>query len=249
MVGGARYLLRGLGMWRERPGMMALGMIPPVVVLAVLVTALVLLAVNLGRLAAWVTPFADDWGDSFRFWFRIGVGLVVMVAALVASVLSFTGLTMIVGEPFYERIWAETERMLGGALPEGEVGMLRSALDGVVLVLVGAATGVGVLLLGVLPVVGTLTGVVLGFLVTGRYLGRELLSRPLAARGYDRIERERLLRPHHRRVLGFGMATHALFLVPLGPIVVMPAAVVGATMLARDVLDGDDPRRQRPDSV
>ena len=44
-----------------------------------------------------------------------------------------------------------------------------------------------------------------------------------------------LLRPHRSRVLGFGMATQAFFLIPLGAIVVMPAAVVGATMLGREL--------------
>ena len=37
-------------------------------------------------------------------------------------------------------------------------------------------------------------------------------------------------------ILGFGVATWLLFLVPLGAVVVMPAAVAGATMLSRDVL-------------
>jgi CysZ protein len=240
VIGGPRYLLRGLGMWRQRPGLMATGMVPPVIVLAVLGTALVVLVVNLGDLAAWLTPFADDWEDPVGGVFRFAVALVVLTAALVAAVLSFTGLTLLVGEPFYERIWAETERMLGGEVPEDQIGLLRAARDGAVLVLVGAATGLVVLVLGVLPVVGTVVGIVLGFVVAGRFLARELLSRPLAARGLDRASQENLLRPHRSRVLGFGIATHACFLVPLGAIVVMPAAVVGATMLARDLLDGVD---------
>ena len=36
--------------------------------------------------------------------------------------------------------------------------------------------------------------------------------------------------------LGFGVATWLLFLVPLGAIIVMPAAVAGATMLSRRVV-------------
>jgi CysZ protein len=35
-------------------------------------------------------------------------------------------------------------------------------------------------------------------------------------------------------VLGFGVATQLWFLVPLGGVLVMPAAVAGATILARE---------------
>ncbi len=73
-------------------------------------------------------------------------------------------------------------------------------------------------------------------MVAGRALAGELLSRPLEARGLDRRARAALLRPHRGRVLGFGAATQVFFLIPLGAIAVMPAAVAGATMLARDLL-------------
>jgi CysZ protein len=36
--------------------------------------------------------------------------------------------------------------------------------------------------------------------------------------------------------LGFGAATFVSFLIPLGAIVVMPAAVAGATLLSRRIL-------------
>jgi hypothetical protein len=38
------------------------------------------------------------------------------------------------------------------------------------------------------------------------------------------------------RTLGFGVATYLLFLVPFLAIVVMPAAVAGATLLSRDAI-------------
>jgi CysZ protein len=36
--------------------------------------------------------------------------------------------------------------------------------------------------------------------------------------------------------LGFGIATFVCFLIPLGAVLVMPAAVAGATLLSRRVL-------------
>ena len=38
-------------------------------------------------------------------------------------------------------------------------------------------------------------------------------------------------------VLGFGIATQLCFLIPLGAVVTMPAAVAGATMLSRELID------------
>ncbi len=92
------------------------------------------------------------------------------------------------------------------------------------------------LLLGLLPVVGAAIALVGGLLVSGRLLAGELLARPLEARGLDRHQRRELLRRRRGPVWGFGLATQAFFLVPLGAVAVMPGAVAGATMLARDLL-------------
>jgi CysZ protein len=241
MLQGGGYLLRGFGMWRRRPALMALGMVPALVVFAVLGTGLVLLVLNLGDLSSWLTPFADDWGDTARGLLRVGLAVVLLVAALALAAMSFTGLTLMVGEPFYGRIWRETELMLGGTVPEGELGFGRAVKDGAALILLGVATAVVVLVVGFLPVVGTVAGAVLGFVVAGRALAAGLVARPLEARGMDRAARKALLGRHRPRVLGFGLATQVFFLVPLGAIAVMPAAVVGATLLGRDLL-GAEPR-------
>lgn len=92
------------------------------------------------------------------------------------------------------------------------------------------------LVIGFLPLIGAIAGSVLGFVVSGRVLAFELVSRSLEARGMDRAGRTAQLRPHRSQILGFGMTTQVFFLVPLGAIAVMPAAVVGSTILARDVL-------------
>ena len=52
------------------------------------------------------------------------------------------------------------------------------------------------------------------------------------------------MRRHRARVLGFGVATQLCFLVPLGAVATMPAAVAGSTLLARSLLE-DAPARGR----
>jgi CysZ protein len=85
--------------------------------------------------------------------------------------------------------------------------------------------------------VGGIAGTVVGVILTGRLLADELSSRALSARGYDRAARRRLLRANRSRVLGFGVATQLCFLIPLGAVAVMPAAVAGSTLLARRLLE------------
>ncbi|NYJ00816.1 CysZ protein [Nocardioides thalensis] len=234
---GAGFLFRGLKMWRQRPGLMLLGIVPALVMLVVLVAALVALVVFADDLIGWATPFADDWSTLWRRVLRWGLYVALVVGAGFLSIVTFTGLTLAVGDPFYERIWKETELMLGGEVPESGVGWLRGIRDGIGLILLGLVTTICVFLVGLLPVIGAILGAVLGVVVSGRLLAGELVSRALEARGMDRAARKALLKDHEPTMLGFGVAVQLCFLVPFGAVAMMPAAVVGSTMLAREALD------------
>ena len=128
--------------------------------------------------------------------------------------------------------------MLGGDVPARGVGWLRGAVDGAGLIALGVATTVGVFVIGLVPVVGAVVGPVLGIVVSGRLVAGELVSRALEARGMDRAAQKALLADHRQTMLGFGTVVQLCFLVPFGAVVMMPAAVVGSTMLAREALDG-----------
>jgi CysZ protein len=235
---GAGYLLRGLRLWRERPALMLLGIVPALIVAAFVAAALVVLVIYADDVVGWATPFADGWDDAVRGLFRGALYLVVLAGAAMLAIITFTGLTLAVGDPFYEKIWKEVELSLGGDVPDRGVGWIRGAIDGLALVVLGIATAIVVFLIGLLPVIGTVVGAVLGLVVAGRLLAGELVSRPLEARGMDRAARAALMRSHRGAMLGFGVCVQACFLVPLGGILVMPAAVAGATYLAREALEG-----------
>lgn len=237
MTSGASYVLRGFTMWRRRPGLMLLGMVPALVVSAVLLAAYVVLLLQLPDLVRWLTPFVDGSADLVRVLVRLSVALVIVVGALALAASTFMGLTLAVGDPFYARIWRETELMLGGSVPDGELGTWRAARDAVVLMVVSVAASVVVVIVGLLPLVGTVVGALLGLAVSGWLLASDLLARPLEARGLDAAQRTALTRGSRSSVLGFGVTVQAFFLAPLGAVIVMPAAVVGATMLARDLVE------------
>lgn len=235
-MSGPAYLVRGLALWRSRPRLMLLGAVPALLVLLVLLSALTALVWRVGDLAAWATPFADGWSDPWQPLVRLLVAVAVVVGAVLLSTVVFTGLTLAVGDPFYERIWAGVEEQLGGAPDGAGSSWWRSARDGLALAGTGMLVALLLLVVGLVPVVGSITALLAGLALGGRLLAAELLARPLEARGLDRRARRALLRRRRATVWSFGLATQACFLVPFGAVAVMPAAVAGATMLARDLL-------------
>ena len=235
-VRGAGYLGRGLTFLRSRPRLLLLGMLPALLVVLALTALFVVVAFKVDDLVGWATPFADDWATALRRLVRILLAVAVLVGLYLLFAALFVGLTLTIGDPFYARIWRETEAMLGGPVPDHEVAFLTSARDGAKLALVGLGCSLLVLVSGLVPVVGPAFGVALGTMLSGRLVARELLGRPLEARGLDATARTALLRPHRSMVLGFGVTTQLCFLIPFGAVLVMPAAVAGAAMLARDVL-------------
>lgn len=234
---GFGTLVRGFGLWRTHPRLLALGLIPAAISFAVLAAALIPLGFSLGTITTWITPFADGWIAGWREALRIALGIVLFVAAAVLSGLVFTALTLTIGDPFYQRIWREVERSLGGADPTGETGFWSTVGEGLRLILLGALVALLTLVLGFIPLVGGVLATVVGVLLSGRLLARELTGRAFDARGLDHDVRLRLLGAGRARVLGFGVATQLCFMVPLGAVITMPAAVAGSTMLARALTD------------
>lgn len=232
---GFATLGRGFAFWRRSPGAMALGLVPAVIVGTCALAGLVTLGILLPGVADALTPFADGWIPFWTVTLRVAVGAAVFGGALVLVVLSFTALTLIVGEPFYDRIWRVVERTQATNVPDERYGFWRAVGDGVRLIAKGVLAALIAGAIGLVPVIGTIVGFVVGVVLTGWLLADELSSRALTARGIDRRARARMLRAHRARALGFGVATQLCFLVPLGAVAVMPAAVAGSTLLAHDI--------------
>lgn len=235
---GVGLLGRGFAYWRRRPGLMALGLVPAAIVGILFVGGLVALGTYLPAITEAMTPFADGWPGVWAGVFRLAVGTALLGASLVLVAVSFTALTLLVGEPFYDRIWQAVEADLGRAADAAAYGFWRSVADGISLVARGVGIAILAALVALVPVVGGVLSTVFAVSFTGWLLADELASRALTARGLAPSARRALLRRHRGRVLGFGVATQLCFLVPLGAVATMPAAVAGATLLARSLLEG-----------
>jgi CysZ protein len=233
---GFATLFRGFGWWRRRPGAMLLGLLPALIVAAAIVVLALVVAGFAPGLVAALTPFADSWDEPWRGLLRLALALALLLGVVLASVAGFTALTLIVGDPFYERIWRAVETDLGGFDAHEGPGFWRAVGDGLRVMIMAMLAAIVLVLIGLIPVVGSVLAVILGVVFAGRVLARELTTRPLEARGMDRSRRLALLRTRRARALGFGVAVQLCFLVPGGAIIVMPAAVAGGTQLARELL-------------
>ena len=244
---GMAYLGRGLRVWGTSPRLMLLGAIPPLIVGAVYVTGIVLLVMNIERLATWVTPFASGWDESAQLLVRGIAGLVLLAAVAFFAVVTFAGITLTVGDPFYERIARGVESRLGNAPQELEetfwVGLWRGIGSALRFLALTASVGLLLFGLGFIPVVGQTVVPVLGAFFGGWFLALELSGFAFDARGLRLRDRRRSLGADRATTLGFGVLTYLLFLVPFLAIVVMPAAVAGATMMSRDALSPQLVRR------
>lgn len=250
LAAGAGFLGRGFGLWVTFPRLMLLGALPALIVGVAYLAGLVFLAVNLGTIADAATPFADGWAEPWRTGTRIAAGVALVTLGILFVAYTYTAVTLLVGDPFYERIWRAVENRLGDAPAERTPGFARSVLravaDGIRLLVPAALVGVALVLCGLIPVVGQLLTVALGAVFGGWILVVELTGYAFDARGLTQRERRRILAGRRATSLGFGLATYLLFLIPLAAVVVMPAAVAGAALLSRDALQGRDAVPAKP---
>jgi len=234
--GGMGYLGRGLGMWASSPRAMMFGAIPPLIVGAVYVGLGILFFINLGGIVEWATPFAA--GSDWREFIRTGVSLALGAAAIVIGVFTFTAVTLTVGDPFYERISRIVEETLGNAPDELDEsfwkGLWRGIAGGIRFLALTASVGLVLFIAGFIPFIGQTVVPVIGAFVAGWFLAIELSEFAFELRGLKLKDRRRMLGRSRATTVGFGLLTYLLFLIPLGSVLVMPAAVAGATMLARD---------------
>jgi CysZ protein len=236
-LSGVGLLFRGFAIYGRRPGLVLLGLVPALITGVLFVAAFATLVYFVDDLAAAVTPFADGWSAGARNALRVVAGIAFLGLGGLVGVLTFVAVTLVVGDPFYETISERVEDRFGGVPGAVDVpwyrSLRRSAVDSLRLVGVSVLIGVPLFLAGFIPVVGQFVVPVIGAFFGGWFLALELVGAPFYRRGLRLPDRRRALRAIRPTALGFGVAVFLAFLIPLGAVLFMPAAVSGAALLAR----------------
>ncbi|MGW1775457.1 EI24 domain-containing protein [Streptomyces sp. NPDC002104] len=254
LAGGFGYLLAGQRWVLGHGRWLGFGLLPGLVSLVLYAGALIGLGYGADDLTAWATPFADGWSSPWLGLFRGFLTALVFCLGLFLAVITFTAVTLLVGQPFYESLSEQVDRTEGGEVPESGLTLAQelwiSARDS--LRILGRVLLFGILLfaLGFVPVIGQTVVPVLGFCVSGFFLAQELTSVALMRRRVQLTEQLALLRGRRMLALGFGVPLVLSFLVPLVAVFLMPGAVAGATLMARDLVgegpgagDGEEPQQ------
>ncbi|MET9874265.1 EI24 domain-containing protein [Actinacidiphila glaucinigra] len=244
-VDGQRWVLRH-GRW------FGFGLLPALITLVGYAGALVALAFWADDATAWATPFADDWDSPWRGLFRGLLTAVAFGGGLLLAVISFTAVTLLVGQPFYESLAERVDVSEGGA-PDGPDlplwrELLQSARDSLRVLVRVAIWGVLLFAAGFIPVVGQTVVPAIGFCVSGYFLALELTGVAFQRREVPLRERMRMLRGRMALTLGFGVPLILCFLVPLVSVLLMPGAVAGATLLVRSLMPPQEAPEPRPES-
>lgn len=230
LIKGQRWVL-GHGRW------FGIGLLPGLITLVLYAGALIGLGYGADDLVEWATPFADDWSSPWPGLLRNALTVLVFVLGLFLAVITFTAVTLLVGQPFYEALSEEVDRTEGGTVPESGLPLRRelwiSARDSVRILARVGLYAVLLFALGFVPVAGQTVVPVIGFCVTGYFLAEELTAVALQRRGMVLKDRLALLRGHRLRTLGFGVPLGLAFMLPFVAVFLMPGAVAGATLLAR----------------
>lgn len=240
---GPRYLLRGFELIRE-----------PSLRLFVIAPILVNIVVLVGLL--WL--FGDQWSDWLDAMVPEQLGLpgwlqwlgavltfletLLWLAGLLLVALvfcyAFTLLANLIGGPFNGMLSARVERHLVGHEPESGMNLVHEAGDAivgecrlwlfylkraVVLVLITIVLFFIPLINGIIPLLWFGFG---AFMLSFEYMDNPMGNRGMAFR--DKIAR---LRERRWLYLGFGSAVTLVTMIPLANLIVMPAAVAGATAL------------------
>ncbi|MEU9578231.1 EI24 domain-containing protein [Streptomyces chilikensis] len=244
---GFGYLFKGQR-WVARHGRQyGFGLIPGLITLVLYIGMLAALFVWGSAFVTWATPFADDWSDTWASLVRGALTVLLYAASLLAAVLTFTAMTLLIGQPFYEALSERVDRDVSpdGTAAVSDLPLLRelwiSGRDSLRVVVRAAMWGLLLFALGFIPVVGQTVVPVIGFFVTGFFLTEELTAVALQRRGVELRKRLELLRSRKMLVWGFGTPLAVTFLVPFVAVLLMPGVVAGATLMARDLL-GEETR-------
>ncbi len=230
MLTGARCLAEGFR-WLPRRGVRGPAFVP-LVINIVLFTTLGWLAID--RFDDWLDRLLPDVLD----WLEWLLWPLFVLLLIVIVVFTFTVVANLLAAPFNDFLADRVTRQLAGeekpAAGFSALDIPRALLKELRKLLYFAAWAIVLLVLTFVPVIG-LAGPFLWIVFGCWSLAIEYSDYPLGRLGLSFSEQRRLLRENLQETIGFGAAVLGATLIPLVNLAVIPAAVIGASLLWHDI--------------
>jgi len=234
-VRGPLSLFAGLKWLFAHPRFLLLGAIPAAIAGLLLGTGFIVLVVFSGSLASLVNPLVGGLWTWAATAIVVAVQSAIIATGAVLSYVLFTALALAIGDPIYSKIAEEIEAESGVKLPPSS--WMIGIKDALLLVLKGLVVAVVAFIVGLIPGVGGFLSFVVTWTFLPFFLAEELLGRTLVPRGVYAQDKTKVLLRDFRATWSFGATCQFLFSIPLIPVVIMPAAVAGAALLAQELSD------------
>lgn len=229
---GAGYVLTGLR-WLPKAGLRGFVAIPLLINTLLFGGGIWLAASQLQRLDQAVQGWLPNW----LAWLHWLLWLLFVLTVLVVIFYAFSLVANLIAAPFNGLLAERVEKMIkpdGGIQPPPAEAswreLLFSPLTELRKLLYFIAWAIPVIVVSFVPV-ANVAAPVLWVVSTSWMLALEYADYPLGNRGVNPQAQRRLLRQHLPLALGFGGMTLLLTLIPGLNLLVMPAAVIGATLM------------------
>lgn len=226
---GARYFLRGAKML-TLPGLRRFILIPLLINIVLFTVAVYFGVVYFNEFLAWLVALTPDWLD----WLVNILWLLFAAGALLAVFFTFTLVANFLCAPFNGDLAAAVEQHLKGERPSNNGILWREVVASV-----GqetrklgylASRSVPILVLFLIPGVNIVAPFI--WLAFGAWLlALEYADFPLGNHGIRWVSVREHLGRHRLTALGFGGAVLFATTIPIVNFIVVPAAVIGATLM------------------
>lgn len=232
--GAAAHPYKGLWFLVRTPAAWPFAIVPMLI-------ATLLISLIVAAAVTWLVPTVGALVGPSRAWYatagRVALEALTALLALLLGVVVAAVLSQPLSAPALERLVRLRERDLGlPSRPQTALAteLWRSARSAAI----GSTGVVIVLCLSLIELLlpgSTIVILPLKIAISGLFVSWDLLDYPLSVRDLALRERLRWIRGHLPEVFGFGMSLAVVFLIPCMQLVLLPAGVVGATSLLREV--------------
>ncbi len=247
-IAGINYFLKGLGQI-TRPGLKRFVLVPAIISFATLSIILVLAFYQFSDLLEWVMPnrsTLSDWPE-WLAWFadialsilRVFLYTLFAILSLIITSFSYTILANLVASPFNGRLSEKTEEVYYSEKPiiDTETSLFKeipsAVLHEVRKILYFFKFLIPLIFISFIPVINIISAP-LWFIFGAWVLSVEYCDFPAGNNNHSFKELKAKLAEKRALSLGFGAAASVLTMIPILNFLVMPAAVIGATLLWKE---------------